>query len=119
MLNYYGVSVSHQKMTENLSVIINKCKILISFCRSVFVGQKYCSVCNLNILWELGRGEEEDILGVDDGCVKNDRHRLAYVRFGRCWQCVYASTVLVVSEIRGSERHIWYSGSTLQLAVLQ
>lgn len=36
MLNYYGVSVFHQKITANLLVIINNCIILISFHRSVF-----------------------------------------------------------------------------------
>lgn len=50
-------------------------------------------LCYSNIL-----GSEEGFLGVDDGCVENDRRGLVYVRFGRCWQCVYAPTVLVVSE---------------------
>jgi len=31
MLHYYGVSVSHQKMTENLSVIIINVKFLFHF----------------------------------------------------------------------------------------
>jgi len=48
------------------------------------------------IIW--GIGSEKGVLGVDDGCIENDRRGLVYVRFGRCWQCVYAPTVLVMSE---------------------
>lgn len=49
-------------------------------------------------IYTWGTGSEKGFLGVDDGCIENDRRGLVYVRFGRCWQCVYAPTVLVVSE---------------------
>lgn len=49
-------------------------------------------------IYTWGSGSEKGFLGVDDGCIENDRRGLVYVRFGRCWQCVYAPTVLVVSE---------------------
>jgi len=86
-------------MTANLSVIINTCIIFISIHRSVLWGaggRKYCSVGISYILGVLG--VRRGFLGVDDGCIENDRRGLVYVRFGRCWQCVYAPTVLVVSE---------------------